>query len=84
MGEDTLGTDDTPDDGRGAEHLGAGADEAVLLCGTAHAFDVGEHPRLHAKLSGGGEDGGDDLPPEHGTRRLEVKVSKRNGKGEEA
>lgn len=84
MDEDSLGADDTPDDGGGTKYLSVVADEAIFLCGSPHAFKVDEHPRLHAKLSGGGEDSGDDLGPEHGTRRLEVQVGLRNGKGGEA
>ncbi len=64
-GELARGADDTPDDAGGAEHLGGGADEAVLLRGVAHVLDVGEHPRLDAELRGAGDDGGDDLAPEH-------------------
>jgi hypothetical protein len=60
------GTDDTPDDRRGAEDLCAQADEAVLLCRRADVRDVGEHPGLDADPGGPGDDGADDLCPEHG------------------
>lgn len=32
-------------------------------------LDVREHPRLHTELHGTGNNGRDDLSPEHGTRR---------------
>ena len=58
--------DDAPDNGSRAEHLRRGADEAVLLVSGAHVLDVGEHPGLDTELDGTGDDGGDDLRPEHG------------------
>ena len=60
--------DKTPDDGGRAKHLRAGADEAVVLVRRADAFDVGEHPSLHAELDCSGDDSSDHLAPEHRTR----------------
>lgn len=58
------GADDTPDDGCSTEHLCSGADEVILLVGSTHIFDVGEHPRLDTELDGTGNDGGEDLGKE--------------------
>lgn len=63
-----LRADDTPDDGRGAEHLGRGTDEAVLLLRVAHSGDVGEHPCLNGELHRSSDDGRGDLGREHRAR----------------
>ncbi len=48
---------------RGEYGEGKGAES-----GEGNALDVGEHPRLDAELHGAGDDGRDDLAPEHGAR----------------
>ena len=63
-----LRTNDTPDDGRRAEDGRAGAGEAALGLARANALDVREQPRLHAKLHSAGDDGRNDLAPEHRAR----------------
>jgi hypothetical protein len=35
------------------------------LIGIAKALDIGEHPRLHTKLHGTSNNGGDNLTEEH-------------------
>lgn len=74
LAELPRGPDDAPDDRGRAEDLGGGADEAVGLVGGAHVLDVGEHPGLHAELDGAGDDGRDDLAPEHGARAAGIKI----------
>ena len=44
-------------------------DEAIRLIRGAHALNVREHPCLNTELNSAGDDGGDDLRPEHGAWR---------------
>ena len=44
-------------------------DEAIWLIRGAHALNVREHPCLNTELDSAGDDGGDDLRPEHGAWR---------------
>ena len=67
-GELASGANDAPDDGGRAKHLSAGAAEVVLLVGGAHVVDVGEHPCLDTELNCSGNNGCDNLGPEHGPR----------------
>ena len=64
----SLRANDTPNDGRGTEHLRARTYELVLLRQTAHIGDMREHPRLYAELDGARDDRGKDLRPEHRPR----------------
>ena len=63
------GTDDTPDDRGRAEDSGTRASEAALGLLRADALDVREEPCLDTELDGTGDDGGDNLAPEHRARR---------------
>ena len=63
------GTDNAPYDRRRTEDLCRGTNEAIMLGGRAYIGYIGEHPCLHAELYGTGDDGADDLGPEHGSRR---------------
>ena len=44
-------------------------DEAIRLIRGAHALNVREHPCLNTELDSAGDDGCDDLRPEHGAWR---------------
>ena len=63
--EESPGTNSTPDDGRRREGRRAGADEAVLLSGSAHVGNVVEHPFLNVQHPTAGDDGGKNLNSEH-------------------
>lgn len=64
LGELPGGADDTPDDRGSTENLSTGADEVVFLCGSAHVFDICEHPGLDTKLNSSSDDGGENLGKE--------------------
>jgi hypothetical protein len=60
-------SNNTPNDTRRAEDLSCRTNEAILLIAGAYIRNIGEHPRLYAKLRGPCNDSGDNLCPEHGS-----------------
>jgi len=69
LGELPSRANDTPDDTGSTEDLSRWADESIPLVGVTHVGNVREHPGLDTELYGSGNDGGDNLRPEHGPGR---------------
>ena len=69
MAELECRTNNTPDDGCGAEDLSAGANETVGLMLCTHPFDILKHPGLDSELYSSRNSGANNLGKEHRTRR---------------
>ena len=67
--EDTLGPDETPDDGGVEEDTAVGAAVVIRLSPGADAADAAESPFEDGDLNEAGPDGRDDLAAEHDSRR---------------